>query len=702
MILPGGPAFKLSPYRFLILLSLLVPALLWAGAAWLSYVEVSKQGQAAVERTTKILNQHAKRVFDTAEVILDFADYRVRNLDWSQVDEQGISDFLAILKSRFEQVVSIWVADQNGVVHAGSQEWNHQQTIANRDFFQAQREKDAGTYISPAFTGKATGETSFAISRRLYAADGSFRGTVHVSLSPQYFSDFFQQAQPSIGGAASLIRADGALIARYPATASSAVASDSPFFAAIKQNPDFGLLAGRSSFDGKDRIFAYEKVEQFPVYVVYAVETAALLAEWYRDLILFSAVFGGVALVLCAVSMLTLKRAKSEQHALFQLQHEVEQREAAEEGLRRAQRLEAIGQITGGVAHDFNNLLMIILGNLDRLRREQLSDRAERYVAAIDTASKRGEKLTRHLLTFSRKQSISPVVLDLKEALRNIPDLLRSSLRGDISIHSSADPALWNVKVDAAELELALINLAVNARDAMPEGGTIKISARNVSAPKEMVALEFSDSGQGMPDDVLRHAFEPFYTTKEVGKGTGLGLSQVYGFAAQAGGRASIHSLPGQGTTVTLLLPRATEALGHRYKEPADAPKLSGKILFAEDNKEVAETTIGNLEAAGLSVVCVPDGAAALACLRSDESFDYVVSDVVMPGGADGFEVAREARERYPSMPIVLVTGYTGGPDRLDDRSVVLLAKPFNQQQLLSALHQAKALVGQASLAPAS
>jgi two-component system NtrC family sensor kinase len=409
---------------------------------------------------------------------------------------------------------------------------------------------------------------------------------------------------------------------------------------------------------------------------------------------LYGAVFGGAALVLCAVSVLALKRARAEQEVLVQLQHEVQQREAAEEGLRRAQRLEAIGQITGGVAHDFNNLLMIILGNLDRLRRENLSEKAQRYLSAIMTASKRGESLTRHLLTFSRRQSITPVALNLKESLRQAPELLRSSLRGDISIEISAGPNLWNVRVDPAELELALINLAVNARDAMPAGGSIRIAARNVSAEKEMVALEFSDDGKGMPAEVVGRAFEPFFTTKETAKGTGLGLSQVYGFAAQAGGTAMIRSSVGQGTTVTLMLPKTNEPVQAVVDGPHLQREISGKVLYAEDNNEVAETTIANLESAGLTVVHAPTGSAALACLGAQDDFDYLVTDLVMPGPVDGLELSKIVRAKYPSMPIVLVTGYAEKGDPSADRTVVLLRKPFGSEQLFAALQNAKGLVG--------
>ncbi len=250
------------------------------------------------------------------------------------------------------------------------------------------------------------------------------------------------------------------------------------------------------------------------------------------------------------------------------LHDEAERREAAEAALRQAQRLEAIGQLTGGVAHDFNNLLMIVSGSAQRLRRDVTDEKQLRLLDMIANATQRGESLTRQLLAFSRRQTLQPSAIDLSERLPKVKDMLSRSLRGDIEIRVVVPDRHCTVKVDPSELELALLNLAFNARDAMPSGGTLIITAKPVvlrgkaaeeGLHGEFVAVRVADTGAGIPPDVLSRVFEPFFTTKEEGKGTGLGLSQVYGFARQSGGTATITSTVGRGTAVTLFLPRTWE-----------------------------------------------------------------------------------------------------------------------------------------------
>jgi len=394
------------------------------------------------------------------------------------------------------------------------------------------------------------------------------------------------------------------------------------------------------------------------------------------------------------VSWLAMRHARNERFVMAQLQDEVDQRQAAEERLRRAQRLEAIGQITGGIAHDFNNLLMVITGNADRLRRFVSGQRPERYVSAIETAARRGERLTRQLLAFSRQQTVTPVVLRLDEMLPKFPEMLQSSLRGDIEIRIDVGQNLWPVKVDPGELELALLNLAVNARDAMPDGGKLTMSARNVALADnaatdhlegDFVAVAVQDTGLGIAPDVLPKIFEPFFTTKEVGKGTGLGLSQVYGFAHQAGGSATVTSTLGSGTTFTLYLPRTEEQPGAGEGDDMSVPNRgSGTILFVEDNKDIAEVTKVNLEELGYRVIAVANADTALDILKANAEIDLVFSDIVMPGQLNGVDLARELRVIRPNLPVVLTTGYSAAAQEAAPDGFTIIPKPYQ----LDRLHQ--------------
>jgi PAS domain S-box-containing protein len=370
----------------------------------------------------------------------------------------------------------------------------------------------------------------------------------------------------------------------------------------------------------------------------------------------------------------------------------------AREKLSQAQKMEALGQLTGGIAHDFNNLLMIVSGHAQILRKGLADQRQLRAIEAITTATNRGESLTRQLLAFSRRQRLLPVVVDLKERVEAVREMVGSSLRGNIELICDLPEGLWPAEVDLSELELALVNIAVNARDAMPDGGTIALSARNATieagqTPRDLVgdfvAITMTDTGTGIPREVLPRVFEPFFTTKSVGKGTGLGLSQVYGFAHQSGGTVTIDSEPGRGTTITIYLPRSRKAVAPMTPahEQRQEPAGEGTILVVEDNPAVADVTMALLTQLGYQVVRAETAAEALARLP-DAAPDLVFSDIVMPGTMDGLALAREIRVRHPDVPVLLTSGYSDLPPetKIEFR---ILRKPFELAALEAAVREA-------------
>ncbi len=363
----------------------------------------------------------------------------------------------------------------------------------------------------------------------------------------------------------------------------------------------------------------------------------------------------------------------------------------AREQLVMAQKMEAIGKLTGGIAHDFNNLLMIIGGNAQTFRR-LLDPKLPQAIEAIQSAAKRGESLTRQLLTFSRRQHISPTVVDLNASIRNMRTMIESSLRGNIVYNEKIGPGIWPVKVDLAELELAIVNIAVNARDAMPNGGAFTLSAGNVTANDELgadrhnrafVAIEFSDTGMGIPPNLLSKIFDPFFTTKEVGKGTGLGLSQVYGFAHQAGGTVQAESKVGQGTTITVYLPSSSDKeIASKEISSSDAPHAQRPmVLVVDDSAEVAEVTSSLFEHLGYGTVYRDSAEAALKLLAEGTKIDLVFSDIVMPGTIDGVGLASEVRSRYPDLPVILTTGYSDAAQAAPPE-LKILRKPFDTDAL--------------------
>ncbi len=371
----------------------------------------------------------------------------------------------------------------------------------------------------------------------------------------------------------------------------------------------------------------------------------------------------------------------------------------AREQLAMAQKMEAIGKLTGGIAHDFNNLLMIIGGNAQTFKR-LLDPKLPRAIEAIQTAAKRGESLTRQLLTFARRQHLSPTVVDLNACISDMRTMIESSLRGNIVYQETSDPTVWPVKVDLAELELAIVNIAVNARDAMPNGGTFSIALANVTTDgdadfpdSEFVAIQFSDTGTGIPPDLLSKIFDPFFTTKEVGKGTGLGLSQVYGFAHQAGGLVKADSKIGQGTTLTIYLPAlpASEIASEDLSALDTAPSQRPSVLIVDDSAEVAEVTSSLFEQLGYDTLYRESAEAALKLLAGGTKIDLVFSDIVMPGMIDGVGLASEIRSQYPHLPVILTTGYSEAA-RAAPAELPILRKPFDTDALRGFIADAMAM----------
>jgi len=372
-----------------------------------------------------------------------------------------------------------------------------------------------------------------------------------------------------------------------------------------------------------------------------------------------------------------------------------------EEALRQAQKMESLGQLTGGVAHDFNNLLAVFANGLHLLEANVGPEQRQRVFAGMRRAIARGSGLTRQLLAFSRRRAVNAEAIDLSTQLLGMRDMLARSLRGDIDVAMDFAADLWPVEVDAGEFELAVLNLCVNARDAMASGGTITIRAKNLvevgqdGGRAEFVRLSILDTGCGMPPEVLARVFEPFFTTKDVGKGSGLGLPQVYGFAQQSGGRVSIDSEVGAGTEVTLLLPRSLQLPAACVDTAAVACErvdaaARGQVLLVEDDHEVAALTREMLTHLGFSVIYAASPAAALGALANERSFDVVLSDILMPGGTNGLELAREIRRRQPALPVVLVTGYAEAVSGMEKDEFQLLHKPYSLDGLSHALGRVK------------
>ena len=388
---------------------------------------------------------------------------------------------------------------------------------------------------------------------------------------------------------------------------------------------------------------------------------------------------------------LVRERTRQLEDTNAQLRQEMAERRQAEAALQQAQKMEVIGQMTGGVAHDFNNLLTAVLGNLELATRRGRDENIRRFLEGATQAAKRGAKITSQLLAFSRTQRLQVEPIDLNSIVTKMGDLIFRTIGATIRIETILEKNLWQATADPSQIESVILNLAVNARDAMPKGGRLTISTANIrldsSASNDLpsgdyVAVSVSDTGTGMTDEVLKKAFEPFFTTKPVGSGTGLGLSQVYGIAKQTGGSVSISTRLGEGTKVTVYLPRTISSVLPAPSEVAEEPlrQHESTILVVDDDADVRELAVSCLESLGYKVLSVDGGQAAIKTVAKEPAIDLVLIDIAMPE-MNGVETIQMILKERPNLPFLYMTGYVG-PTQLDPFEKRVLKKPFTIAEL--------------------
>ena len=682
-------------------------------------------------RTVRVAEEHALKVFDMNETL----DARIIDLteglddDGVRAREGEIHEKLRTMGGGYPQVAAVSIFGREGVLLASSRFYpSPTLAIGTRDDFVGIRGGNELEHVSKVMTGHVAGEQVFNMGVERRAADGSFAGVVSVALRPSYFDAFYREllgGNDSTPMIMSLVRMDGAVLAHYPRTPREAatMAPDSPFAEAVAQGRRAGVVRMRSNVDGDNLILAFRHVGSYPVYVLCGYRTSAIWAAWYRHLSVLILSMFTPSIALWCVIWLSLRRLGAEEEAWERWQAEASMRRSIESAYRQSRKMEALGTLVGSVAHDFNNLLMIVSANVQIVRRRGVTG-LDRELSAMERALKSGQSLTRQLLGVARKQPLRTETLSLERWLPTCRELLRASLGAKVSLVIDPGVETWPMCVDVAEFELALINIAVNARDAMANGGRFTVRATNIVLRPEdgfpltgdFVQLSLEDTGVGMAPDVLARAFEPLFTTKPKGMGTGLGLPQVFAFCESSGGLAAIDSAVGAGTSVRLYLPRAADEVETAGPAEAVAEECAApqglRILLVEDNEEVAAGTEALLQMMGHQVTCVFNADTALRLFddaharraRTGEPlpFDLVLSDIHMPGALNGIDLAEAVLAFDTKLPVILVTGYAEELDRARRVDVRVLSKPFDIGLLEKLLETIQRDVAQTGADPAT
>ncbi len=697
--------------QWMMVASLALPLALFALASAVSWVSINETADREIERSLDVVHEHALKVFETIDRSLSEIAEIIRGIPDAGITsrEKTLHLRLKQLADSLPQVKSTWIFDARGhalvnsiVVPAPEIDFS------DRDYFKAHVAGDIGTYIGYALKPRPPyqGAAFFGFSRRRPSEDGSFAGVIQASVLPEYFENFYARIGREPGSFFALGLTNGEVLARFP-TVDRELRLDrnGPVGQMIAEHPNAGLITVTSPGDGIERRLGYQRLAEYPIYISAGLETSVIRARWLSTMsqhLIFGAPATALLFFLLA---LALRRTRT-------LYFEAAKRQEAEEALKHGQRLEALGQLTGGVAHDFNNLLTVIRASVDLLRRPDLPEpRRLRYIDAISDTVTRAARLTSQLLAFARRQTLKPERFDVGQSVQMLSEMIGTLIGPRIEIVTHGPDAPCLIHADAGQFETAMINMAVNARDAMDGHGQLTISVRRAeelpSADQQLpnprgqnpdgqnldgyVAVSVEDTGIGIPREQFERIFEPFFTTKEVGQGTGLGLSQVFGFAKQSGGEVVVASELGKGSTFTLYLPRVADDSRTQPMSADDTPPIDGtgmSVLVVEDNIEVGRFATDALAELGYGTTLVENATHALEELAAGAvRYDVVFTDVVMPG-MTGVELAQEIRRHHPDLPVVLTSGYSHGMSESGSDGLELLQKPYSIEQLSHVLHK--------------
>ncbi|MEI6000102.1 response regulator [Paraburkholderia bengalensis] len=665
------------------------------------YTYQQRYGNAvdASERMSRVAQEQALKVMDLNAEIVSRVDELLGDMTDDQIarNESTIHQRLEKIGGSFPQLEAISIFDASGRLAASSRVYPVPSVnIQDRDDFINARRYQPEPYVSLPLQASISKASIFNISRARSGPDGQFAGVIALALRRDYFSSFYQKlidedAVSFIG----LYRRDGSLLSSYPANAPGADALESNMFAnAFSRNESVGQFSTPAFSDGQMRFVAYRRVDNYGLYVAVGFPVAELHAAWLHHFLFICALTGLPCIGIWLLIGFSLMQLSTEERAWRQWRNEAERRFDAEEAARQSQRASALGNLVASVAHDVNNYLVIVKSNTALARAKNYND-TETELTSIERATRGVESLVRTLMGSARKRPVKLANVNLARVLPGMRQIVQSTVGDSVVVSIDVAPDIWPIRTDMAELELATVNLALNARDAMPRGGRFSVRAQNMEVASHVVGvpagdyamLSASDDGEGMTRAVATRAFEPLFTTKMGSAHPGLGLSQVMALCEASGGTAKITSEPGIGTTVRLYFPRAAARdipAGDSAQPPTTA--AGRHVLLIEDNREVAASLSAVLEMMGHDVTHFESADDALPALKAGREFRLVLSDVQMPGEMNGIDLAEWLKENRPEQPLALMTGYADELERARKTGIPIFAKPFDAEELESLL----------------
>ncbi|MFP3556924.1 response regulator [Paraburkholderia sp. SIMBA_049] len=680
---------------FLLALSVLVPVVCLSGYGYYDYQRRYSDAVAISERAARVAEEQALKVMDlntelvsrVEDLLGEMPDHKVRG------NEAAIHERLNVFVGGFPQVAAISAFGGSGDLLVSSRFFPVPSVnVAKRDDFIAARNYRPEQYISQPMKASVSGARVFNTAKARTAADGKFLGTVSVALRRDYFVGFYQKLMQEEGEAfVGLHRQDGALLASYPDTGVAAgTLTSSALTDAFARNERAGHIRTDRFADKEQRFIAYRRVGQYRLFVTAGFLSHELFGGWIRHFLLLCALAAIPCAAIWALLGFSLRQLSAEECAWQKWRTETIRRLDAEASGRHLQRMGALGNLVANVAHEFNNHLMAVKSNMALARNKGFRD-VEDQVNAVERATHHVEALVRTLMGATKKQPLQLAQIDLAAVLPQLTPVVRTVVGDSVSVSVDPSPGLWPVRCDPAELEVAIINLAINARDAMPQGGKFAVRAQNVEVASHVVGVPAgnyvlvtaSDDGAGMTAAVAERAFEPLFTTKRNNSAAGLGLTQVQSFCELSGGTAKITSSPGVGTTLRLYLPKsAARELEVTNLTPKASAAAHEPVLLVEDNQEVAEGLAAVLQVMGHHVTHFGNADEALVALKSGERFKLVLSDVQMPGKLNGIDLAEWMKANRPDQPVALMTGYADELERARLTGVPIFAKPFAAEEL--------------------